>query len=142
MNIQQQINELQSQLDELKAQAAECEEPEIDWSKMIGRNVIVWDFNEDRYCSAALYGYDPSKEFPFNIGPHKGMNWRQARLYQGPTRPNWIEWSGGECPVDDCDVVLFEMRSGEIDLCAIPSTIRWSHVGANGDILRYTIIEP
>jgi hypothetical protein len=139
MNIQQQINELQSQLDELKAQAAKCEEPEIDWSKMIGRLVEVRNcIDKDWLGPRMLEGYATGWDKPFTADGF----YAEAKLYQGPTRPNWIEWSGGECPVDDCVVVLFEMRSGEIDLCAIPLTIRWSHVGANGDILRYTIIEP
>lgn len=139
MNIQQQINKLQAQLDELKAQAAKCEEPEIDWSKMIGRLVEVYMGGEWR-GPYVLTKFRPDLLEPFFIGGQIGVN--KARPYQGPTRPNWIEWSGGECPVKDDVVILVEMRCGDIDACKHASDYRWSHSGMNGDILRYTVIEP
>lgn len=34
-------------------------------------------------------------------------------LDKKPDADGWIEWKGGECPVDDCEVVQYRMRDGQ-----------------------------
>lgn len=145
MNIQEQINKLQasinnqqSKLDELKSQAMKCEEPKIDWSKMIGRLVMVRDNDiEDWHGPVALDGLGEYGNFVVT----GFVPWNQCKLYDGPTCPNWIEWKGGECPVKDDVVILIEFRDGYIDSTNIASDYRWDQEDSGGDIIRYTIIE-
>lgn len=140
INIQQQIDELQAKLDDLKAQAAKCRDDEIDWPNMIGRLVEIYD-QEDHTIVCKLSGYDKSREYPFEIYGTNKLKWRHAKLYQGPTRPNWIEWSGGECPVDSEKWILAQERDGGFEIYRA-SDFRWGHIGYEGDIMRYTVIEP
>ncbi|ADE87911.1 conserved phage protein [Escherichia phage vB_EcoM_ECO1230-10] len=56
----------------------------------------------------------------------------------------WIEWAGGECPVDSDAIVEVKYlkpsplhfnndRAGDFS---------WSHTGSNGDIIAYRIVQP
>lgn len=56
----------------------------------------------------------------------------------------WIEWAGGECPVDSDAIVEVKYlkpsplhfnndRAGDF---------AWSHTGSNGDIIAYRIVQP
>lgn len=62
----------------------------------------------------------------------------------------WIEWNGGECPVDGDTLVCVKLRSEMTDAfneewyeACIACDLRWSHdVNDNGsDIISYFIIE-
>lgn len=56
----------------------------------------------------------------------------------------WIDWHGGECPVDSDAIVEVKYRK--------PSPLHfnndragdfaWSHTGSNGDIIAYRIVQP
>ena len=49
----------------------------------------------------------------------------------------WIEWNGGEeCPVPGCDLEV-QMRSGAVYQLKPRETVRWTHHGYVGDIVRY-----
>jgi hypothetical protein len=55
----------------------------------------------------------------------------------------WIEWYGGECPVDEGTPVEIEMRCGDkTRVAAEAGCFRWSHEGAKGDIIRYRVVKP
>lgn len=146
MNIQEQIDKLQvnidnqqSQLDELKSQVMKCKKPEIDWSKMIGRLVVVRDRDTEEWSKPRVleaYNKDNISKF------YSDCSWYQCKLYEGPTRPNWIEWNGGECPVKGGVSVLVEFRDGGIDISRYALDYTWYHSGSDGDIIRYTTLEP
>lgn len=51
----------------------------------------------------------------------------------------WIEWGGGECPVDIGTLVEFEMRDGDKDT-ALSTVIDWPHENRSDDIIAYRII--
>ena len=51
----------------------------------------------------------------------------------------WIEWSGGECPVDSGIQIDVVYRSGGKSHCIDCESVRWSHKGAMGDIIAYRL---
>ena len=58
----------------------------------------------------------------------------------------WIEWHGGDCPVDPETMVdgwLVADHTEESALNVRPSKaglLRWSHIGSAGDIIKYRIV--
>ena len=53
---------------------------------------------------------------------------------------NWIEWSGGDCPVTPETQIEAEFRCGTTDIGAA-QYFKWSHGLATGyDIMRYRIV--
>lgn len=54
----------------------------------------------------------------------------------------WIEWKGGECPVQKDRRVDIVTRAGEhvIPGC-IAKYLRWGHVGDIGDIIHYRVVK-
>lgn len=56
----------------------------------------------------------------------------------------WIDWSGGECPLPAGSVHEVRFRSGETKEDEFPETWRWNHEGVSEDIIayRYKIKEP
>ena len=136
MSIHKKIEELQSQLDSLKAQEAKCKDEEIDWPNMIGRLVQVRDRDEEAWSRVLILdAYLEDEGFPFDIDD---CTWKYAKLYQGPTRPNWIEWHGGKCPLKNGEEVLGQLRDGTLSA----RLNRWEHENNDRDIMRYTIIKP
>lgn len=60
---------------------------------------------------------------------------QQEKLADG-----WIEWHGGECPVDGCVKVEYRLRDG--DTSNEPaSCLAWEHEGECYDIIAYRIID-
>ena len=51
----------------------------------------------------------------------------------------WIEWAGGECPVDTETMVEVESEGGEVQT-ALAGWYEWGHFNADGDIIRYRVI--
>lgn len=53
----------------------------------------------------------------------------------------WIEWAGGDrCPVASGDFQV-RFRDGRIITCGAPSGLRWGHIGENGDIVAYRLVD-
>lgn len=56
----------------------------------------------------------------------------------------WIQWAGGECPVDS--EVIVEVKFRDPNRCKFNSLIAgdfdWSHDGSNGDIIAYRLQQP
>lgn len=56
----------------------------------------------------------------------------------------WIDWHGGECPVDSDEIVEVKFRKP----CPLhfsndrAGDFVWSHHGSNGDIIAYRIVNP
>ena len=57
---------------------------------------------------------------------------------------DWIDWHGGDCPVDPETVVNVWMRDEEnIDAKNIelpPREWTWNHMDDDGDIIKYRIV--
>jgi len=111
-------------------------EPEIDWNSMIGRLIMVRDYDDrEWYGPVELVGINGSL-FKTTV-----YDWKQAKPYAGPTRPNWIEWSGGECPVYGGALVLTEWKNGRHD-SGLARLLDWVKRDRGNDIVRYTVIKP
>lgn len=57
----------------------------------------------------------------------------------------WIEWGGGECPVEEGVLVDVKHRDGEVyqNKPAIgDNNVCWSHTGFHGDIIAYRLHKP
>lgn len=56
----------------------------------------------------------------------------------------WIQWAGGDCPVDSDAIV--EVKFRDPNRCKFNSLIAgdfdWSHDGSNGDIIAYRLQQP
>ena len=55
------------------------------------------------------------------------------------TNGGWIEWGGGDCPVDGSVVVRVKLRDARI-IDYIGSGLSWCHTGLCGDIVAYRIV--
>jgi hypothetical protein len=54
----------------------------------------------------------------------------------------WIEWKGGECPVDEDVRVEVQLRDGDFGKCEAGGWLwTWSEDYSEGDIIRYRVTE-
>jgi len=51
---------------------------------------------------------------------------------------DWIEWKGGECPVDENAIVKYRLRCGSTDT-ATANDILWNHFDAPYDVIAYSL---
>lgn len=55
----------------------------------------------------------------------------------------WIEWAGGECPVQRCARGFLKYRDGEVrpmqDYHCV--SLFWAHTGSNCDIIAYRVVQ-
>lgn len=65
----------------------------------------------------------------------------EAALADTATTDGWIEWAGGECPVDGAAFVDYKMRSGQVGTDDA-HILRWNHKGFSGDIIAYRLHQP
>lgn len=78
-------------------------------------------------------------------------NWHQSclshdeyfHLYPAPDADGWIEWKGGECPVDVDALVCCKWRSGNVSITAYHAgLLSWRHNGNAADIISYRLHKP
>lgn len=56
----------------------------------------------------------------------------------------WIEWSGGDCPVVDGDIIHVKLRGGAqsgFSVCK-PLSLQWEHEDNGWDIIAYRVVKP
>ena len=64
-------------------------------------------------------------------------------LYPAPDADGWIEWGGGECPVDVDALVCCKWRSGKVMIAAYRAgNLSWRHNGNAADIIAYRLHKP
>ena len=89
--------------------------------------------------------------FNFKIEVCKPIkNWHQNVLsrkeyyhaYPKADDGGWIEWGGGECPVDASDEVDTKHRVGRVDIRRYANSAWWYHTGGHGDIVAYRLHKP
>lgn len=54
----------------------------------------------------------------------------------------WIEWAGGECPVDTKTIVDIRLKVGFTYKSCHPGDYSWRHAGGGGDIIAYRLHKP
>lgn len=78
-------------------------------------------------------------------------NWHQCVLsreeyyhaYPKADADGWIEWGGGECPVDDGDQVDYKLLSGSVvTIGEIAGYLKWSHEFSTANIIAYRLHKP
>lgn len=89
--------------------------------------------------------------FQFKIEVCKPLpNWHQTtlsrteffHLYPAPDADGWIEWNGGECPVDgDCEVSI-RVRGEGGSARGKAKHWSWGHSGCGSDIIAYRLHKP
>ena len=63
--------------------------------------------------------------------------------FKVPDADGWIEWKGGECPVDADKTVYVNYRDGGKTPKAVKAgSQRWDHSGLGGDIIAYRLHKP
>lgn len=56
---------------------------------------------------------------------------------------DWIEWSGGKCPVPPCTEIEARLRNGTRYVTCYPSLdLRWGHCDSTYDIVAYRVYNP
>ena len=55
-------------------------------------------------------------------------------------KSDWIEWDGGECPVDD-ETGIQVMFRDQTTYSSTTGGFRWKHIGTPGDIVAYRVAE-
>lgn len=107
----------------------------------VGRLVMVRDHPDEEWIGPVVLKNVYS--LTFGAGNFRESQWWQAKLYTGPTRPNWIDHDGRGVPgeVIEAGRVLCQMKDGAI--MVVPHySMNWKHEDGANDIMRYTIIEP
>lgn len=54
----------------------------------------------------------------------------------------WIDWGGGECPVDTKTLVDIRLKVGFTYKSCHPGDYSWRHAGGGGDIIAYRLRKP
>lgn len=78
-------------------------------------------------------------------------NWHQTilsrdeyfHLYPAPDADGWVEWKGGECPIeDDGDTIEYKMKINDEIYKDRAFDLEWSHEGEDTDIIAYRLHKP
>lgn len=64
------------------------------------------------------------------------------QAYPKADADGWIEWSGGERPVEASDEVDTKHRAGRVDIRRYANSAWWYHTGGHGDIVAYRLHKP
>lgn len=105
--------------------------------QLIGRSCPGPD---DGVLAVIKFGYDTEAKLRYM----KADAMLAAREVVKPEKKpddGWIEWHGGECPVDAGTTVEVKMLSGETDVRPAYQ-YRWNHVGYFNDIIAYRVVQP
>lgn len=100
--------------------------------------------------------FRPVDEFDAEIDPGGGWMRRYEPIPHSPpaeptggtaepvqTGDGWIEWKGGECPVDRKTIVDVRFRLGDTVLATVAGEWAWMYSPDNdGDIVAYRIVQP
>jgi len=120
--LEDRLLQLQAELEKLKAEEQEPKLPKY------GQIVEATDYNEW-----------PDRTYTFRHGINgDATEWKHWRPLRTPATR--IEWSGGDCPVDPEQWVVYETRYGNRDLTK-GHWYDWSHTDGGTDIVAYWVLE-
>lgn len=98
------------------------------------------NWNDDCYV---IYGKDFAKDAIYEENEYKlqSITRDQYEAALAAKNDGWIDWDGGECPVNGVVIVDYKMRDGCVH--TEPAYIlRWGHRGWTGDIVAYRLHKP
>jgi hypothetical protein len=139
--VQEEADKLQARLDCLKELLKEKEQRFYKGQPVLVKSSLdtIW---QKRYLSHI----NGERFFCFheNQLPIKGTTtsyWLHCKPDpSAPSLLNWIEWEGGECPVDGDRLVLTEEKCGDIEV-GKASDCYWDDVNHAYHVIRYAVIE-
>jgi len=70
---------------------------------------------------------------------------KAQRLAKEPAQTEndgWIDWPGGDCPVDGTVTVQVQYRADDFGYTGNACFFRWNHSGKASDIIAYKIVKP
>lgn len=98
----------------------------------------------DRDKFEAWYASSTSGDIPAWVRQGLWQAWQAALASQQPVEGGWIDWFGGECPVDDFTEVEYRTSQGSEEIQPAYN-LRWTWNGGNtprgGDIIAYRVVE-
>ena len=113
------------------------------------RNGFIYFYVNKPHKSGSFWQGSATSTVPIKVS--RLSNWHQSclssaeyfHLYPAPDADGWIEWKGGECPVDDDCIVSCKMRNAEtFKRGETASEARWTHNGSASDIIAYRLHKP
>lgn len=119
-----------------------------------GQSVLVSDNPQNGFVPNCLVDILTNEEYPFlvyrnghNENSTPGIYDVNVYKYCKPDTDaksliNWIEWSGGQCPVNTEQKGLVLYRNGTIGSGINLYKYSWHHEPYNTDIVAYALIEP
>lgn len=118
-----------------------------------GRN--VWVVDDDESSWGACAGLSAAKRFALSCTAADyataiiTREQYEAALLAATTQgtitlpvDGWIDWAGGECPVEPERLVDVKLRDGSIFCGMDADGWRWSDIGHNADIIAYRLHQP
>jgi len=90
------------------------------------------DSVEDLVAYASLYGEARLCEVAKPLADGVAVN---------PDGAGWINWFGGECPVNDKQLVDYKLRSGELYKSIPGGNLDWSYDDVIFDIIAYRVVK-
>lgn len=71
-----------------------------------------------------------------------GVTREQYEYALAAKNDGWIDWAGGECPVDTKTLVDIRLKVGFTYKSCHPGDYSWRHAGGGGDIIAYRLHKP
>lgn len=69
----------------------------------------------------------------------EAVQWGRHLLREIASNDEWVPWTGGECPFEGNIRIMVRFRDGGIAGTGRPSSLTWSHIGNESDIMSYAI---
>ncbi|MEY5979665.1 hypothetical protein WJD75_22735 [Salmonella enterica subsp. enterica serovar Corvallis] len=88
------------------------------------------------------YGLDESIENMVTHSQYESALAASKEPLTGMVVDDWIEWGGGECPVNASEMVDVIFGRGGIMSTNIAGCWRWNHSGTDSDIIAYRLHQP
>lgn len=99
-------------------------------------DMVAWNHpSEERKCSVQLRRFDLKPGPLFMLAPQPTTD-----TFRQIENDGWIEWSGGECPVESGRVNL-KLRDGSVTRGILAECGDWMHGNRDFDIIAYRVIE-
>ena len=117
-------------------------------AQCINGEISFWSNTARKDPGFDWYGHYLGKVYDIKFTGVKLANWHQTLLspaeyfhfYPARDADGWIEWKGGECPVEDDAVIDIRFRDGNEER-GVHADWDWEHSGG-GDIIAYRLHKP
>ena len=117
-------------------------------AQCVGGEISFWHDTATRQSKEGWCGNYLGRKHDIEFTGVKLHNWHQTilscdeyfHLYPAPDADGWIEWKGGECPVEPSTKISVRYRNGgEFHRNITAASQRWSNNGWPADIIAYRL---